>query len=108
MGLRTGAPQDLHTRAGSASVCGRCGPSAVAHKYDVGGAEVSHMINGGAAKHLAFGQKTMVVVAFLSATLQSLCKERKRRGKEKGKEEEKGEKRRKKRRRERVIMMPEP
>ena len=49
------------------------------------GAEVSLMINGGAAKHLAFGQKTMVVVAFLSATLQSLCKERKRRGKEKGK-----------------------
>ena len=72
------------------------------------GAEVSLMINGGAAKHLAFGQKTMVVVAFLSATLQSLCKERKRRGKEKGKEEEKGEKRRKKRRRERVIMMLEP
>ena len=68
------------------------------------GAEVSLMINGGAAKHLAFGQKTMVVVAFLSATLQSLCKERKRRGKE----EEKGKKRRKKRRRERVIMMLEP
>jgi hypothetical protein len=56
-------------------------------------AEVSLMINGGAAKHLAFGQKTMVVVAFLSAnTAKSMQKSAKEGGKRRGKRKKKGKK----------------
>jgi hypothetical protein len=75
------------------------------------GAEVSLMINGingGAAKHLAFGQNTMVVVAFLSANTAKSVQRAQRKEEREGEEEEKREKRRKKRRRERVIMMLEP
>ena len=59
------------------------------------GAEVSLMINGGAAKHLAFGQKTMVV-AFLSANTAKSMQRAQKKGEREG---ERGRKREKKRKR---------
>ena len=58
------------------------------------GANVSLMINGGAAKHLAFGQKTMVVVTFeckhCKVYAKSAKEGEKRRGKRKKKRKKEG------------------
>ena len=57
------------------------------------GAEVSLMINGGAAKHLAFGQKTMVVVAFFECNTAKSMQRAQKKGEREG---ERGRKRKKK------------